>query len=74
MKRVVKKSLRSQCTVSVKQFLYRGKNGEIFFFFKESDPEYYNTYWKLETADQRKKIPDNREMKMGILNTNITEV
>lgn len=41
MKREVKKSHRKGCTVSIKQFLYHGKNGEIFFFYKNSDPNYY---------------------------------
>ena len=44
MKRMVKKSQRKGCTVSIKQFLYHGKNGEIFFFYKESDPYYYTAY------------------------------
>ena len=68
MKRMVKKSQRKDCTVSIKQFLYHGKNGEIFFFFKEPDPEYYNAYMKAEDMQARRRIKDNREMKMGILN------
>ena len=60
MKRMVKKSQREKCTVTIKQFLYHGKNGEIYFFFKESDPEYYKAYWKCDTDAQRKKIVDNR--------------
>ena len=59
--------------MSIKQFLYHGKNGEIFFFYKQSDPNYYIAHQRATSDHERDEIPDNRDMCMGMLNLDLFE-
>ena len=67
MRRMVRKSIRSDCTISVKQFLFHGDHGELFFFFKNKDDELEKSLMRTST-EIRKKTKDTRLMNVGILN------